>query len=319
MYDVVALGELVIDFSPGGVSAGNHALYERQPGGAPSNVLAAVARLGGKAAIMGMVGDDSFGYYLKDMAESCGIDCTGLCFTGDAYTTLAFVHLDSSGERSFTVMRKPGADTQLRKEQVRTDMIKQTGIFHVSAAALTDEPCREAAFYAAQYARQEKKPVSFDANYRDVLWDREKAIRIMKTFLPLVDILKVSEEEMTMLTGTTDIPQGAEQLYGGGISLVTVTCGEKGSYYCCQGGHGFVPAYQVQAVDTNGAGDAFLGTLLYELCQTGSRPEAIPLQQMEHMIKAASAAGALCAARPGALVGGPVWEGIRELMGEPGQ
>ena len=253
------------------------------------------------------------------MAESCGIDCTGLCFTGDAYTTLAFVHLDSSGERSFTVMRKPGADTQLRKEQVRTDMIKQTGIFHVSAAALTDEPCREAAFYAAQYARQEKKPVSFDANYRDVLWDREKAIRIMKTFLPLVDILKVSEEEMTMLTGTTDIPQGAEQLYGGGISLVTVTCGEKGSYYCCQGGHGFVPAYQVQAVDTNGAGDAFLGTLLYELCQTGSRPEAIPLQQMEHMIKAASAAGALCAARPGALVGGPVWEEIRELMGEPGQ
>ena len=245
MYDVVALGELVIDFSPGGVSAGNHALYERQPGGAPSNVLAAVARLGGKAAIMGMVGDDSFGYYLKDMAESCGIDCTGLCFTGDAYTTLAFVHLDSSGERSFTVMRKPGADTQLRKEQVRTDMIKQTGIFHVSAAALTDEPCREAAFYAAQYARQEKKPVSFDANYRDVLWDREQAIRIMKTFLPLVDILKVSEEEMTMLTGTTDIPQGAEQLYGGGISLVTVTCGEKGSYYCCQGGHGFVPAYQV--------------------------------------------------------------------------
>lgn len=127
---------------------------------------------------------------------------------------------------------------------MRTDMIKQIGILHINAAAPTGGSCQEAAFCVAQYARQEKKLASFDASYRDALWDKEKAIHIMKTLLPLVDILKVSEEEMTMFTNTADIPQGAEQLCGGGISLVTVTRGEKGNYYCCQGGHGFVSAYQ---------------------------------------------------------------------------
>ncbi|MCD8015647.1 MAG: carbohydrate kinase [Lachnospiraceae bacterium] len=314
MYHVVALGELVIDFSPGGVSDRGNALYERQPGGAPSNVLAAVSRLGGNAALMGMVGDDSFGYYLQEMALSCGIDCAGLCFTKEAYTTLAFVHLDGSGERSFTVMRKPGADTQLRREQVRTDMISDTRILHVSAAALTDDPCREAVFYAAMCAKKENKLISFDANYREALWGREEAVKVMRSFLPYVDILKVSEEEMTMLTDVNDIPQGAKKLSEQGISLVTVTCGSEGSYYSYAGGVGFVPTYTVQTIDTNGAGDAFLGTLLYQIsCLQDGGIKDIPQKNMERMLRAASAAGALCAARPGALLNGPTREEINEL------
>lgn len=302
MTDVTALGELVIDFSPGGFSKEGHSLYERQPGGAPSNVLAEVVKLGGSAALMGMLGNDEFGEYLLKKVKESGIGTEGIRFTDKAYTTLAFVHLEKSGERSFTVMRKPGADTMLEKEQINTQMIEDSKIFHVSSASLTDNPCREAAFWAAKYAKEHGKLISFDANYREVLWSRKEAVDVMNAFLPLVDILKVSEEEMELLTNTNDIPVGSQMLSENGRKLVTVTMGEKGSYFHYVNGAEYVKPYKVKMVNANGAGDAFLGGLLYQMCCTGMKMEDLTIKEMRSIVQFASACGAICATQQGALL-----------------
>lgn len=311
--DVTALGELVIDFSPGGFSKQGHMLYERQPGGAPSNVLAAAAKLGSTTALIGMVGNDEFGRYLKQKVEECGIKTDGLQFTDDAYTTLAFVHLEEDGERSFTVMRKPGADTQLKKEQVDKKLIDESKIFHVSGAALSHLPCRDAAFYAAEYARNHGKIVSFDANYREVLWKKEAAAKWMGRFLPLVDILKVSYEEMRLLTKTDDIPQGAELLAANGISLVAVTLGDKGSYCFHENFKGYVDTFSVKMVDANGAGDAFLGALLHQVCQSGNKLPELSEEELQYIFRIASACGAICTTRMGALLSMPTMEEIKAM------
>ena len=311
--DVTALGELVIDFSPGGVSKQGHALYERQPGGAPSNVLAAAAKLGSTTALISMVGNDEFGRYLKQKIEECGIKTEGLRVTDDAYTTLAFVHLEEEGERSFTVMRKPGADTQLKKEQVDKKLIDESKIFHVSGAALSALPCRDAAFYAAEYARSHGKIISFYANYREVLWKKDTAVKWMGQFLPLVDIMKVSYEEMLLLSKTDDIPQGAEILAANGAALVAVTLGDKGSYCFHKNFKGYVDTFSVKMVDANGAGDAFLGAILHQVCRSGNKLSELLEEELQHMFRIASACGAICTTRMGALLSMPTMEEIREL------
>lgn len=314
MLDVVALGELVIDFSPAGFSDEGNALYERHPGGAPSNLLAAVTKLGGKTALIGMVGEDEFGFFLRDTLVSCGVGTQGLRLSPDAYTTLAFVHLDQSGNRSFTVMRRPGADTCLPLEQVDFSLIGGARIFHVSAASLTHEPTRGSAFAAAKYARERGVPVSFDANYREVLWDAETARRVMREFLPLVDILKVSDEEMTLLSGTEDLAEGSRMLAGYGPKLVAVTLGPRGCFYRHPAGCGSLPAYDVKVVDTNGAGDIFLGSVLSQLCESGKPLAAFGREELEAIIRFANAAGSVCASRRGGLLSAPTREEVLRCM-----
>lgn len=162
MYDVVALGELLIDFTPAGKSENGNTLFEMNPGGAPSNVLTAVTKLGGKCAFIGKVGDDQFGHFLKQVLENNNIATTGLKNTCLANTTLAFVHLDKSGDRSFTFYRNPGADMMLNNDDINLDLIDSSKIFHFGSLSLTDEPSRSATITALKYAKQNKKIISYD-------------------------------------------------------------------------------------------------------------------------------------------------------------
>ena len=201
MFDVTALGEVLIDFTPCGTSEGGRNLFEQNPGGAPANVLAALSRLGRKTAFIGKVGEDMHGLLLKETLEDCGVDVSGMLVDPAYFTTLAFVAL-KDGERSFSFARKPGADTRLTKEEVRTELLKKTKIFHCGSLSLTDEPARSATLYAVETARKAGALISYDPNYRAPLWrSQEEAVAQMRSLIPFVDIMKISDEETARAAG----------------------------------------------------------------------------------------------------------------------
>ena len=267
MIDVAALGECLIDFTPNGENAQGIALFARNPGGAPANVLAMNARLGGKTAFIGKVGRDGFGDFLRQTLLDSGIDVSGLAVDEKVPTTLAFVQLDANGDRSFTFYRSPGADIMLRESEVDTALLDDCAIFHFGSVSMTADPCRTATLSAARYARQKGKLVSFDPNYRPLLWDdTEEAVLRMKEGIRLADILKVSEEEMQLVTGESDPERGSKALLDMGPSLVLVSMGAKGAYCRNAVCAGALPTFDVPTVDTTGAGDAFMGAIHFLLC-----------------------------------------------------
>lgn len=213
MFDIVALGESLIDFTPSGENSQGMALFARNPGGAPANVLAMAAKLGGKTAFIGKVGDDAFGAFLKKTMEDAGVDVRGLRMTREYPTTLAFVQLTPEGDRSFTFYRKPGADVMLAPAEVDRALLRDCRIFHFGSVSLTDEPCRTATLEAAREAKAAGAMISYDPNYRPFLWDSaERAREALLAALPLADIVKVSEEEMELLTGEVQLAAGADAL-----------------------------------------------------------------------------------------------------------
>ena len=206
MFDVVALGESLIDFTPNGTNAQGIELFARNPGGAPANVLAMNARLGGKTAFIGKVGKDGFGDFLRQTLVESSIDVSGLVIDEKIPTTLAFVQLDSKGDRSFTFYRNPGADVMLTSAEVNRNLIDDAAIFHFGSVSLTSDPSRTATLEAARYARQQGKLVSFDPNYRPLLWEHPAdAVVQMQEGVKLADLLKVSEEEMQLITNESDL------------------------------------------------------------------------------------------------------------------
>ncbi len=221
MIDVVAMGELLIDFTPGGTNSKGMKMFIQNPGGAPANVLAMNARLGGKTAFIGKVGQDAFGAFLQDVLREKEINTSGLVFDPVTPTTLAFVHLDEKGDRSFSFCRAPGADQMLTSKEVALHLIDDCNVFHFGSVSLTHDPSRSAVFYAAGYAKKQCKLVSFDPNIRLMLWtDTEDARAQIEHAMQYADILKVSEEEMAFLTGTQDIDAGSKRLLdsGSGVS-----------------------------------------------------------------------------------------------------
>lgn len=312
--DVVALGEILIDFTPSGMNEQGIALFARNPGGAPANVLAMNAKLGGSSAFIGKVGDDAFGAYLKGVLHSHGIDTRGMVTDEEIPTTLAFVQLDEQGDRSFTFYRKPGADLRLEDGELRKDLIDTCKIFHFGSLSLTNEPCRSATLEAVRYAKAQGKIISFDPNYRPGLWqDQETAKGWMAQGVKSADILKVSEEEMWLLTGETDLETGSRLLLEMGPAAVFVTMGEHGCYYRNAGRHGSQPAYSVRAVDTTGAGDAFVGAMLWQL--SGCSREEIGTLELEKLAAFANAAGSLTTTRSGAIPALPTYGEIAKCMG----
>lgn len=313
MTDLVALGEILIDFTPSGVNEQGIALFARNPGGAPANVLAMNAKLGGSSAFIGKVGDDAFGAYLKSVLQSRGIDTGGMVTDEEIPTTLAFVQLDARGDRSFTFYRKPGADLRLNAGEVRKDLIDGCGIFHFGSLSLTDDPSRGATMEAVAYAKSHGKIISFDPNYRPGLWrDQETAKGWMACGVGYADILKVSEEEMLLLTGETDPETGSLGLLEMGPKAVFVTMGEHGCYYRNAACHGLQPAYKVQAVDTTGAGDAFVGAMLWQL--RGLSQAEIGNLDLKTPAAFANAAGSLTTTRSGAIPALPTLAEIRACM-----
>lgn len=316
MYDIVAVGECLIDFTPSGFNEAGIQLFGCNPGGAPANVLAMNAKLGGKTAFIGKVGRDSFGAFLKRTIEDAGIESSGMRLTSNYPTTLAFVQLTPKGERSFSFYRKSGADVMLEVSDLDRSLIEHCKIFHFGSVSLTDEPSRSATLEAVKLAKRAGAIISYDPNYRELLWDnRQRAIDEMSSAAELADIIKVSEEELFLLTGTSDFEVGARFLSEQGIQLIVITLGAQGAYYHTATTGKLLPTFQVDTIDTTGAGDAFVGALLYRL--QGYRLDqlsTLTADQLDAMISFANAAGSLTTTGMGAIPAMPERSAIEECV-----
>ncbi|MDY5626239.1 MAG: carbohydrate kinase, partial [Clostridia bacterium] len=271
-FDVVALGELLIDFTENGVSEQGNPVLEANPGGAPCNVLAMLNKLGKKTAFIGKVGNDTFGHMLKRTVEESGTDVTNLVMDNDVHTTLAFVHTYPDGEREFSFYRNPGADMMLTKDEIMEDIIKAGKIFHFGTLSSTHEGVRAATRYALDIAKENGLLISFDPNLREPLWaSLEDAKREIEYGLSKCDILKISDNELEFMTGTDDYSAGVKILRGKyDIPLIFVTLGKDGSraYY-----KGIMveasPFTEVKTIEKTGAGDTFGGCALGYILEHG--------------------------------------------------
>ena len=300
MTEITTIGEVLIDLTQTGVNGQNVPVFAANPGGAPANVAVAAARLGASAAFIGKVGRDGFGAYLTGVLTENGVDASGVR-ADETPTTMAVVTVAPGGERSFRFVR--GADALLTEDEVDTALIEGSKVLHFGSVSLTAEPARSATLFAARHAREHGVLVSYDPNYREALWpDREEAVARMCAPLPLVDMLKLSDEELPLLTGTDDPAEGTRRLADRGVSLVLLTLGGEGAFWRWQGKTGLVPGVATAVADTNGAGDTFLGAVLSRLCRRPAGPlEGLTAGEVEDIVSFANRAAAKTCSRSGAI------------------
>ncbi len=295
MYDVTAIGELLIDFACTGTDSGGYPTLAAHPGGAPGNLLAALTAYGCKTALLGKVGEDAFGKLLLGTLAQAGIATEGIVTDPDYFTTLAFVTLDSTGNRTFSFARKPGADTQLRESELALELIDDCRDFHFGTLSLTDDPVRTATQKAVAYAKAQGKLISFDPNLRKPLWkDLEEAKKQILWGLAQADIVKISDEEVAFLWGCTP-EEGAQRLHRDyGVTLAFVTLGPEGCYYSNGTVSGRVASPKgIQVVDTTGAGDIFGGSALSRLLALGKPLEELTGEDLEAVTRFACCAASL--------------------------
>lgn len=316
MWDIVAIGELLIDFAPGGVTKEGAMLFERNPGGAPANVLAMVSRLGMKTAFITKVGEDAFGLFLTDVLRNINIETTGVVYTKEANTTLAFVSLDKNGDRSFSFYRNPGADMLLASSEVKPELVKDCRIFHFGTVSMTDNPSREATLFAVKTAKEAGALISFDPNLRPLLWKNlTEAKSMMIEGLRFADILKVSEEELEFITGIKDLTKGSSAIKDQyGVGAILVTLGAAGCFYRVGDFLGTLPTYDVKTIDTTGAGDAFLGAFLVQYLECGKKTATLNDEDIVAMVDFANATGSLATTKKGAIPAMPSLEEIEECQ-----
>lgn len=314
-FDVVALGELLIDFTENGISQQGNPILEANPGGAPCNVLAMLNRLGKKTAFIGKVGEDSFGQQLRKAVEESGTDVTNLLMDKEVPTTLAFVHKLPNGDRDFSFYRNPGADMMLKKEEVSEDIIKSGKIFHFGTLSSTHEGVRQATRYALEIAKENGLFISFDPNLREPLWDSlEHAKEEIRYGLSKCDILKISDNELEFMTGTKDYGKGIEILRGQyPIPLIFLTLGKEGSraYY----GDIVVeekPFLQENTIETTGAGDTFTGCALGYILEHGL--DGLTQDNLRELLVFANAGASMITTRKGALKVMPEREEIEGVI-----
>lgn len=301
MFDITALGEILIDFTPVETDSGKRT-FEQNPGGAPANLLATIAKFGGKTAFIGKVGNDMFGSFLADMLKENGVDTTGLVVDDVHNTTLAFVALDESGDRSFSFYRNFGADIFLNMNEVPEDVIRSSKIFHFGSLSLTSEPAKTATDFALKTAKESGCIVTLDPNYRPLLWESEEtAVNVIKKYVPLADMVKFSKEEIQLVTGTDNVSEAINAVIDMGVTLVLVTDGGNGVTFCTKNYNGFVPSLKLDTVDTSGAGDIFFGTFLYEFINSGKTPECITFEEAEAFVKKAVIISGLSTLKKGAI------------------
>ena len=314
MFDVTALGEVLIDFTPCGKSEAGKNLFEQNPGGAPANVLAALSGMGCTTAFIGKVGDDMHGAYLRSVLEDLKINTEGMITDPAYFTTLAFVSLEN-GERSFSFARKPGADTQLRKDELIPEILENTKIFHFGSLSLTDEPSKGTTYEAVRRAKEAGALISYDPNYRAPLWpDRETAVREMRALIPFVDIMKISDEECELLTGVTDPEQAAQKLLDAGVKCVFVTCGGDGALLKTKTVSASEPSMKCTVVDTTGAGDSFWGGVLYQFASNDLRPEDLDEENARRILRFANTVAGLCVQKRGAIPAMPSKTEVEEVL-----
>ena len=316
-YDVTALGELLIDFTENGNSEQGNPLMEANPGGAPCNMLSMIQKLGGTTAFIGKVGKDMFGRQLRQAVESVGIDTRNLMEDEEVHTTLAFVHTFPDGDRDFSFYRNPGADMMLTKEEIQEDLIRNSKVFHFGTLSSTHEGVREATRYAIDVAKEAGCLVSFGPNLRPPLWKTlEDARKEIEYGLSKTDILKISDNEVEFLCGTSDYDEGAKMLIEKyNIPFVCVTLGKDGSRAYYKGMHVEVPGFvQKNTIETTGAGDTFCGCMLHYIIQHGL--EDLTEEDLRELLTFANAAASVITTRKGALAVMPSKEEVEELLRE---
>ncbi len=302
LYDVTALGELLIDFTENGTSPQGNPLLEANPGGAPCNVLAMLERLGKKTAFIGKVGKDMFGDQLRRAVEEVGINTQNLMTDEEVHTTLAFVHTYPDGDRDFSFYRNPGADMMLKKDEISKDLIENSRIFHFGTLSSTHEGVREATRYAIDLAKQAGCIISFDPNLRPPLWKSlDDAKREIVYGLTKCDVLKISDNEVEFLFGTTDYDKGAaliREKYN--IPLVCITLGKEGSrVYYKDLRVEVAPFLQENTIETTGAGDTFCASMLNYVLEHGLTD--LTEENLTEMLTFANAAASLITTKKGAL------------------
>jgi fructokinase len=316
MLDVIACGELLIDFvaAESGVTLAEAPAFVKAAGGAPANVAVGVARLGYRAGFMGQVGDDDFGHFLADTLAGAGVDVGGVRFSQEARTALAFVSLRGDGERSFMFYRHPSADMLWRPADVDAAYAATGRIFHFGSISLIGEPSRSATFAALSHARAAGALISYDPNLRLPLWSSAEAARAgMLDGLAHADLVKVSEEELAFLTGESDIAAGARALWRDRLRLLAVTRGAAGCAYFTAESRGELPGFQVEPLDTTGAGDGFVAGLLAGLLDHGLRWDQ-PI--VEQALRLGNAVGALTTTRRGAIPALPTRDAVERFLAQ---
>ena len=313
-FDVVALGELLIDFTENGISSQGNPIFEANPGGAPCNVLAMLARLGKTTAFIGKVGNDRFGKVLSETIKDCGICADGLVFDDTVHTTLAFVHKKTDGDRDFSFYREPGADMMLRKCEIDEEIIKSAKIFHFGTLSSTHEGVREATRYGVDIAKESGALISFDPNLRPPLWDSlDNAKKEIEYGLSKCDILKISDNEIEFMTGSTDYDKAVRSLMKKyDIKLAFATLGKKGSRAYFGDMQAEFGGFDVDTIETTGAGDTFCGSALNFILEHDIN--ALTENDLKELLAFANAAAAIITTRRGALKVMPERKEILDLL-----
>lgn len=314
-YDVIALGELLIDFTQNGLSEQGNGLFEANPGGAPCNVLSMLNNLGKKTSFIGKVGNDQFGKTLKKALEELGIGTENLLMDNEVHTTLALVHTFADGDRDFSFYRNPGADMMLTVDELNLDLVRDTRIFHFGTLSMTHDGIRATTKKAVETAKEAGALISFDPNLREPLWDSlDNAKEQVRWGLGKCDVLKISDNEIQWLTGEEDFTAGVKKIREEfPIPLILVSMGRDGSraYY---GDHyvEVAPFLQENTIETTGAGDTFCACVLNYVLEHGL--EALTDEQLKEMLTFANAAASIITTRKGALRVMPTREKVLDFL-----
>ena len=313
MFDILTIGEMLIDLTQTGISDAGIPVYTAFPGGAPANVAVAAAKLGAKAAFIGKVGNDAFGRLLTETVKSNGVNADGMIVSDKANTTLAVVSLQENGERSFAFYRKGFADTQLSESEISSGQLSNTHFLHFGSVSMTEDPSRTATLNSALRAKNMGATITYDPNYRASLWDSvDDALYQMKMPLSIVDILKISDEELPLLTGTDDPDAGTKMLYDDyGVSLILLTLGSKGAYYRFGDITGKCEGVKVKVADTNGAGDTFFGAFLSGMVRLGKyKPSELTEDEIRELVAFSNKAASITTSRSGAIPAMPTLDEV---------
>ena len=320
MVEVVALGELLIDFvsTDVDVDLARALNFRKAPGGAPANVAVGIKRLGLSSGFIGRVGDDPFGRFLAKTIEDAGVDTQALAMDADHRTTLAMIATLSDGSKDLTFWRNPGADMFLSPQDVPEEYVGNAKAFHFGSISMIDELPKEATVKGATLAREKGLIVSYDPNYRERLWEgRDDAQEVMRSGFDFADIAKVSEEEWEIVTGCSGFEEGARELLNRGVKLVLMSGGPGGAAFFTRRARGEVPAFSVEVAETIGAGDAFVASVLVDIVSRGLAPdeiEALSQEDLEEMVRRANAAGAITCTKFGAIPALPTREELDRFL-----
>lgn len=324
MKKLMSIGEALIDFMPSqkGIALKEVSEFTKAPGGAPANVAAVVAKLGGRSAMLTKLGEDAFGTFLIDTLAKAGVDVSYIYRTKKANTGLAFVSLQANGERDFSFYRNPSADLLLEADEVEATFLENGDIVHFCSVDLIESPMKYAHHKLLDIADTKNCIISFDPNVRLPLWENPEACRnAIHEFLPRATIVKISDEELEFITGIQDENTALKSLFIGNVKCIIYTLGKDGARICTQDHDLFVPGFSVEAIDTTGAGDSFIGSFLYQLLYAGATRENFLAvlgteEHMMDMLRFSNGVGALLTTQKGAIDAIPTLMTIHTFLRE---